>query len=61
MYFQIIFVIIAITISIYLYCFRFPDDWEDSLENRVAVEQQEVNDLSKKALDENTDDHGVKL
>lgn len=61
MYFQIIFAIIAIAISIYLYCFRFPDDWEDSLENRVAAEQQEVNDLTKKALEEDTDDHGVQL
>jgi len=61
MCFQIIFVVIAITISIYLYCFRFPDDWEDSLDSHITAQQQEVDGLSQKALEQDSDDHGVKL
>lgn len=59
-YFHFFMTALAVVISSYLYCFRFPD-WEKGVEKVKEEEDQEVEDLGKSAKNKTADEEGIKL
>lgn len=58
---QILLTILAILLSSYLYCFRFPSSWEPSVAELAEQEDQHVSNLGKTATSQDEDSEGVKL
>ena len=59
-YFHLFMTFLAIIISSYLYCFRFPD-WEKGVEKVREEEDKEVEDLGSSAKNKTADEEGIKL
>lgn len=58
--FHLVITFLAIVISSYLYCFKFPS-WEKGVDTVREKEDKEVNELAKSAEAKTADEEGVKL